>query len=115
MVSAMTRQIEIFPEDVCASFHHDNAESRKAFDELLPKLGVLQEKVLQYADGVSDGITVKSVRHHLNMEHQTASARLTELKQMELISQTEKRRDGCRVLQITELGRRTLQAWQKRN
>lgn len=110
----MTTQIEIFPEDVCAPFHGDNAESRKAFDELLPKLGTLQEKVLELAKSTVDGITVKYVRSHLSMEHQTASARLTELKKMELVEPTEMRREGCCVLRITELGRRTLMAWQKR-
>jgi hypothetical protein len=49
------------------------------------------------------------------MEHQTASARLCELKKMELLAPTLTRVNGCRVLEITELGRRTLKQWQQKN
>jgi DNA-binding MarR family transcriptional regulator len=112
----MISQISIFPEDPTANYHGDNPESRKAFDDLLPRLSHLQEMVLDYAKDVSDlsrGLTVKSVRRDLNLQHQTASARITELKGMELLVPTSRRHEGCRVLEITDLGRRTLAAWQK--
>ena len=115
----MTLQTDLFAEDITANYHHDNPESRAAFDALLPHLGKLQQKVLQNAqeahDAGSAGITVKSVRHDLQMEHQTASARITELKKVELLAPTETRIDGCRVLKITELGRRVLKQWQSQN
>jgi predicted transcriptional regulator len=113
----MSTQIELLPEDVCADHHGNNKESREAFDNLLPRLSLLQERVLEYAivrAEKGDRVTVKSVRYDLNLQHQTASARLTELKKMELIAPTEKRHENCRVLEVTDLGRRTLQAWQRR-
>lgn len=114
----VSTQIELLPEDVCAGFHGDNPESRAAFDALLPDLGHLQERVLNFMDQEFEKgtrVTVKTVRWVLNMEHQTASARLTELKKMELVEPTKARHEGCAVLRITELGRRTLQAWQRKN
>lgn len=116
--AGMTTQIEIFPEDLCAGFHKNNAASRAAFDALLPHLTSLQERVLEHAKRLADKndrLTVKVVRYDLNMQHQTASARLTELKRMELIAPTKKRHDGCGVLEITELGRRTLTEWQRKS
>lgn len=112
----MPAQICIFPEDVCAKNHHDNPNSRTAFDVILPDLSKLQELVLSYclvAREHNGTVTVKTVRADLNMQHQTASARLTELKMMELIATTERRHDGCGVVEITDLGKRALLAWQK--
>lgn len=114
----MTLQMDLIIPDVCEGHHGGNPESRAAFDALLPHLGKLQQKVLQNAQEAHDagslGITVKSVRHDLQMEHQTASARLCELKKAELLAPTDTRIDGCRVLQITELGRRVLKEWQRK-
>jgi hypothetical protein len=115
----MTLQTDLFPVDTCEGFHKGNPESRAAFDALLPHLGRLQERVLDYARICADQgwplLTVKAVRRGLMMEHQTAGARLSELKRMELIVPTEQRHEGCRVVEITELGRRTLKEWQKQN
>jgi DNA-binding transcriptional ArsR family regulator len=107
----MTTQTALFPEDVCQANHGDNPESRAAFDTLLPHLSRLQEAVLGYIADRRLGATVKQVRRDLKMEHQTASARLSELRAAGLTEDTGRRLEGCQVHQASELGRRTLSAW----
>ena len=107
-------QTTLFPEDICAKRHKDNPESRDAFETILPHLGRLQHAVLEYA-AVRSPITVKMVVRDLEMLHQTAGARMAELKQQGLLEKTGQRRDACALLQITDLGKRTLLNWSQKS
>ena len=114
----MTKQVDMLTLDLCANFHGGNAESRMAFEKITPAIGNLQEKVLRFIQDCFDqrdaGVTVKEVRVALAMEHQTASARMTELKRMELIAPTGQRREGCMAFAVTDLGKRTLTVWRRK-
>lgn len=103
-------QTSLFPEDPTRANHGANPESDAAFERILPHITELQTKILRYASTRTGGLTVKSVIRDLELSHQTASARLTELRQGELLSPTGERRDGCAILNITAIGRRTLEA-----
>lgn len=105
-------QTTLWADDPTANFHHANPQSAAAFAEcILPNLSRLQGMVLTYVSGRANGATVKEVRRDLNLEHQTASARLTELLQAELLERTGSRRDRCAVVKITAEGLTRLKTW----
>lgn len=103
-------QPSLFVDDVCTRNHHNNPESRAAFEAIEPHLGRLQILVLSFIATRDAGATVKNVRECLKMEHQTASARLTELSQAGHIDRTGVRRDRCAVWKITPQGAKALKA-----
>ncbi len=111
--NAALTQPTLFPEDPCQGNHHHNPESHAAFEALIPYLNRLQQMVLEYIAGRDVGATVKTVRRDLGLQHQTASARLSELRAAGLTEDTGKRHEGCQVHRISDLGRRTLAEWRR--
>lgn len=108
--SPMT-QASFWPEDPTRAHHGGNPESALAFEAIAPVLPRLQGMVLAWLCLRDDGGTVKEVRAHLHLEHQTASARLTELSKGGLIRRTGQRREGCGVWTITTEGSKRAAEW----
>lgn len=104
-------QTTLWPEDPTAAHHHANPESAAAFETIAPHLSRLQGAVLQYTCGRAKGATVKEVIRDLELTHQTASARLTELSHAELIERIGERRARCAVWKITSEGLSRLKTW----
>jgi len=74
----MNNQLSI-PFDVCARYHGGNAESVEA-NKRVDKQQCIT-RILAFMASKADRSTyVKEIIRELNMKHQTASARLTELK-----------------------------------
>jgi DNA-binding MarR family transcriptional regulator len=106
-------QTAFWPEDPTAAFHKSNPESAAAFERIVTHLSRLQGAVLTHVYGRAGGSTVKEVRRDLHMEHQTASARLTELSGQGFIVRRGDRRDHCAVWKITTEGAFALLEWGK--
>ena len=105
----MQQQLGIFDtrDDVTARRHKGNTESRAAHQRLAPELPNIRATVLAYAVR-NKVISLKSVMDDLHLSHPTASARLTELKKLDYLEVTDLRDRGCRVLRVTEAGRKAV-------
>lgn len=86
-------------DDITARFHKGSETSRLANLKTAPRKETDRMSIMEYARTVA-GLTVKDVRRVLGLEHQTASARLTDLKAAGLLIETKERREGCKVLKI---------------
>ena len=100
----MEQQLGIF-DDITRRRHKGNAESEAAHQRLAPELSNIRAAVLAYAVQ-NRVVSLRSVMQDLHLSHPTASARLTELKKLEYLEPTEMRDRGCRVLRVTEAGRK---------
>lgn len=85
--------------DITARNHKGSATSRDANKRIAPSKAKIRNAIVEYARTV-DSLTVKDVRKALNLEHQTASARLTELKRDKVLVLTDETREGCGVLKL---------------
>lgn len=96
--------------DVCRNKHGGRDSSEEANAKVHSKKESLRQKILSYADFMGGrGITVKEVCRDLNLKHQTASARLAELKaDLELVAKGVERRDGCGVFVRPKSGQLSL-------
>jgi predicted transcriptional regulator len=79
------------PEDICAARHGGNAESLAAHASLLPRLAQMQTDILAEIKRRGTA-TCDEVEGALGLAHQTASARIAELKRDSLIVPTGERR-----------------------
>jgi predicted HTH transcriptional regulator len=67
--------------DITSKYHKGNPESRAANLDVLPHKPNLREKVFtEIIRAKREGITCEEVEKALDMKHQTASARISELK-----------------------------------
>jgi hypothetical protein len=85
------RALRTPPPDVCRTHHKGDAESEAANDSIHPFKNTLRQKVFAYLVAVG-GATCDEVEAALELRHQTASARLTELVQMERATRSDETR-----------------------
>ncbi|HYJ33779.1 MAG TPA: hypothetical protein VE326_11220 [Candidatus Binatia bacterium] len=79
--------------DITSRLHGGNAESAEANESIEPDKARMRQAVLRYIESRGlVGATCDEVEHALRMRHQTASARLTELKRAKQVVATERRR-----------------------
>lgn len=94
-------EVADIPFDVCASNHGGNAESRAA--NLRTNKATDCTRILDFMATRPGGETyVKEIIAALGMKHQTASARLTDLKAAKKIEPTGKREEGCGVVRLVK-------------
>lgn len=101
-MSVEPRQLDRSPlPDICRNRHGGNAESELANLSIHSRKQIDRARILSYADVMGNfGITVKEVIKALDLKHQTASARMSELKaEKDLVPKADPniRRDGCGV------------------
>ena len=94
--------------DICAVNHGGNPESVAAFQGIVPTLPALRKKVL-FAVSEMKFATVKEVVDRTGLARLTVGARLTELKKSGLLTATNTIREGCRVLTLSEQGKKVIQ------
>lgn len=79
--------------DITARLHGGNAESVAANESIEPDKARMRQAVLRYIESRGlVGATCDEVEHALRMRHQTASARITELRKAKQVLATERRR-----------------------
>lgn len=80
-------------DDITAGRHGGNAESAEANDSIAAVKPTLRKRVVEYVRSRgTDGATSDEIEVALGMRHQTASARITEAKQLGLLEKTGTRR-----------------------
>lgn len=77
------RQGNLF--DITRNYHGGNANSEAANDAVAPKKFGMREKILFYLKFHPEGKTCEQIEQELGMKHQSASARISELKMMQKI------------------------------
>ena len=92
--------LERIPHDVCANNHGGNAESIAA--NLRTNKAADREAILQFmSERPGRESYVKEIIRELGLKHQTASARLSDLKAEGAIEPVKgKRLEGCGVVRI---------------
>ena len=87
--------------DICRNRHGGNENSELANLSIHSRKQIDRARILSYAEVMGNfGITVKEVIKALDLKHQTASARMSELKaEKDLVPKCDPniRRDGCGV------------------
>ena len=78
-------QISLNWQDICERNHKGNLQSIAAHDSIISNKKRALEKIFGYIDSRSDGATCDEIELALNISHQTASARCSELKASGLI------------------------------
>lgn len=79
--------------DITAGRHGGNTESAEANDSIADIKPTLRKRVVEYVRSRgTDGATSDEIEIALDMRHQTASARITEAKQLGLLTKTDQRR-----------------------
>lgn len=87
------------PFDICANNHKGNENSQLA--NLATDKEKDIERILKFMRSRPDKKTyVKEIIRELGLKHQTASARLSDLKTMGKICAAKERREGCGVVQL---------------
>lgn len=68
--------------DICRNYHRGNKNSTDANEFVQPTKKAMQERILDYITSRGKvGATCQEVERDLGLKHQTASARMAELKQ----------------------------------
>lgn len=89
------------PFDVCANNHGGNQMSREANLRTDKQADI--NKILAFMRSRPGHKTyVKEVIRELGLKHQTASARLSDLKAAKIIEATNERAENCGVVRIAE-------------
>lgn len=88
--------------DICKNLHGGNEQSEAANRRVQPHKLTVREKIFAYIVG-SDGVTCEEIERALMIKHQTASARISELKAEKKIL-TNGTRNGYAVLWSVEQG-----------
>lgn len=80
--------------DICRNYHRGNAESEAANGRVHGKKEAMQQRILAFIRSMGlDGATCDQIEIALDMAHQTASARVSELKKLRLIVDSGSRRE----------------------
>lgn len=89
------------PFDVCANNHGGNEMSVEANLRTNKEADI--QKILVFMRSQPGQKTyVKEVIRNLGLKHQTASARLSDLKAAKIIEPTNERAEGCGVVRLVE-------------
>lgn len=88
--------------DICSHNHKGNAASITANELVEPSKQAMKEKIIDLAKSHGRKTWVKQVIAELGYKHQTASARLSELKKAGIFVETNERRERCTVLALAE-------------
>jgi DNA-binding Lrp family transcriptional regulator len=83
--------------DICKNYHHNNPQSVLAFESVQPKISSLKRIILNAFDGGKE-LICREVEEITGLPHQTASARICELKRDGLLKKTDKVRNRSAVL-----------------
>ena len=93
----MTSQPSLFPDqpvktDICENFHGGNKLSELANDQIQPHKDSIKDKIVRFVKSRFEGATCEEIEIALALRHQTASARLTELKKENRVLMSSVRR-----------------------
>jgi hypothetical protein len=98
---ATSTGLPLFDEtaDICRRKHHRNRESEAANESTAPSKEALRARVLEYLELRGPfGATCEQIAEELDLRYTTCSARLSELKKLNLAAPTQRRRatsSGC--------------------
>ncbi len=88
--------------DITSNYHNSNPASNAANVKVAPNKRAMKHHILALAKQHGGKTWVKQVIAELGFKHQTASARLTELKAAGMLVPTNERVEGCTVLEIVK-------------
>ncbi len=86
--------------DITANYHGGNAESQAANVKAAPHKHVDRQRILEFMRRNGNETYVKEIIRELDMKHQTASARLSDLKADAQVVVTGEKREGCGVVRL---------------
>lgn len=95
------------PFDVCANYHKGNENSKQA--NLRTNKAKDTEKILNFVRRNGGRTYVKEIIRELGLKHQTASARLSDLKANGTLRDTGLRAEGCGVVEIVPVQEKLFQ------
>jgi len=97
----MTQQASLLDQiDICESRHRGSPESAAAFEKIAGSKQAMYDRILNFARGQQEGITVHEVAAAFGKTPNCVSGRLSELRMLGKLKKSGQRRNGAAVLLI---------------